>query len=200
MKQLVIATHNRHKSAEFQSLLGNLGVEVLTLEGFPGIGPIAEDAGTLEGNALLKAHAVFQATGLPSLADDTGLEVHYLNEAPGVHSSRYAGIGVSYEENVKKLLKDLRGVPPRRRGARFRAVLTFLAPGTNPRTAEGICRGVIIEEPSGIGGFGYDPIFLPNGQQQTFAEMDPELKNRLSHRGRAITGILPYLSHYFRNG
>jgi XTP/dITP diphosphohydrolase len=180
--------------------LGNLGVEVLTLDGFPGVGHITEDAGTLEGNALLKARAVFQATGLPSLADDTGLEVHYLNEAPGVYSSRYAGIGVSYEENVKKLLKDLRGVPPRRRGARFRAVLTFLAPGTNPRSAEGICRGVIIEDPRGSGGFGYDPIFLPNGQQQTFAEMDPEAKNRLSHRGRAITGILPYLSQYFRNG
>lgn len=199
MKRLVIATHNRHKTTEFQSLLAPLGVEILSLDGFPGIGHIAEDAGTLEGNALLKARAVSQATGLPSIADDTGLEVHYLNEAPGVYSSRYAGVGVSYEENVKKLLKDLRGVPPRRRGARFRAVLAFLAPGTNPRFAEGICQGVIVEDPRGAGGFGYDPVFLPKGQQKTFAEMDAEMKNGLSHRGRAIAAILPILTDYFRS-
>ena len=198
MKQLLLATHNPDKAKEFQSMLGDLGVEVVTLDAFPSIGPIAEDADTLEGNALLKAAAVFEATGLPSLADDTGLEVHYLGGAPGLYSSRYAGEKVTYAENVAKLLKDLRGVPPRRRAARFRAVLTFLAPGQSPKTVEGICSGAIIESPRGHGGFGYDPVFVPTGETRTFAEIGGIDKNKISHRGRAVERMRPILREYYR--
>ncbi len=198
MKQLLLATHNPDKTKEFQSMLGDLGVEVVTLDAFPSIGPIAEDADTLEGNALLKAAAVFEATGLPSLADDTGLEVHYLGGAPGLYSSRYAGEKVTYAENVAKLLKDLRGVPPRRRAARFRAVLTFLAPGQSLITVEGICPGAIIESPRGRGGFGYDPVFVPTGETRTFAEIGGIDKNKISHRGRAVERMRPILREYYK--
>jgi len=198
MKQLLLATHNPDKTKEFQSMLRDLGVEVVTLDAFPSIGPIVEDADTLEGNALLKAAAVFEATGLPSLADDTGLEVHYLGGAPGLYSSRYAGEKVTYAENVAKLLKDLRGVPPRRRAARFRAVLTFLAPGQSPITVEGICPGAIIESPRGRGGFGYDPVFVPTGETRTFAEIGGIDKNKISHRGRAVERMRPILREYYK--
>ena len=198
MKQLLLATHNPDKTKEFQSMLRDLGVEVVTLDAFPSIGPIVEDADTLEGNALLKAAAVFEATGLPSLADDTGLEVHYLGGAPGLYSSRYAGEKVTYAENVAKLLKDLRGVPPRRRAARFRAVLTFLAPGQSPKTVEGICPGAIIESPRGRGGFGYDPVFVPTGETRTFAEIGGIDKNKISHRGRAVERMRPILREYYK--
>ena len=118
MKKLVLATHNRDKAREISALLSDLGVDVLTLDAFPQIGPIVEDAGTLEGNALLKANAVSRATGLPSLGDDTGLEVHSLYGEPGVYSSRYSGEMATYSENVAKLIDRLKHFPPRRRGAR----------------------------------------------------------------------------------
>jgi XTP/dITP diphosphohydrolase len=198
MKQLVLATHNGDKAREISALLADLGVEVLTLDRFPQIGAIAEDAGTLEGNALLKAIAVGRATGLPSLGDDTGLEVHSLYGEPGVYSSRYAGENATYAENVAKLIAGMKYFPPRRRGARFRCALTFLAPGVGPRTVEGVCSGTILEKPRGTGGFGYDPVFLPNGFDKTFAEMDLSLKNGISHRGRAIREIIPILREYFK--
>jgi XTP/dITP diphosphohydrolase len=194
---LLLATHNTDKAQEFESLLTGLGVGVLTLEAFPSIGPIEENAGTLEGNALVKAEAVFRATGLPSLADDTGLEVHYLNGAPGVMSARYAGEGATYAENVALLLRNLRGVPERRRASRFRCVLAFIVPGMPPLTEEGICRGRILERPRGEGGFGYDSVFLPVDETESFAEMPPARKNALSHRGRAIGRMLPHLRDYF---
>ena len=198
MKQLVLATHNAHKAEEISALLADLSVQVLTLDSFPAIGAIAEDADTIEGNSLLKAETVFRAAGLPSLADDTGLEVYYLALAPGVRSSRYAGDQATYADNVAKLLKEMQGVPPRRRGARFRCVLTFLAPGTRPVSAEGLCRGTIVTEPRGTGGFGYDPVFLPIGGEKTFAELDPSAKNAFSHRGKATAAILPALRDYFK--
>lgn len=185
MKSIVLATHNRDKAREFRDIFSDLGVDLITLNDVPQVGPIEEDAPTLEGNALKKAREVFRITGLPSLADDTGLEVRYLNDAPGVYSSRYAGPGATYADNVRKLLRDLRGVPARRRGAQFRCVLALVAGEGREETAEGICRGVIIESPRGSRGFGYDPVFLPLGQTLTFAEMDPAMKNTLSHRARA---------------
>lgn len=198
MKQLVLATHNRDKAREISALLSDLSVEVLTLDAFPRIGLIAEDAGTLEGNALLKASAVGRATGLPSLGDDTGLEVHSLYGEPGVYSSRYSGEHASYAENVAKLIASMKHFPPRRRGARFRCALAFVAPGTGPRTVVGVCRGRILEKPRGMGGFGYDPLFLPNGFDKTLAEMDLSLKNRISHRARAMQQIVPVLREYFK--
>ncbi len=198
MHQLVLATHNADKAREFQSLLGELDIEILTLDSFPDAGPVEEDGETLEENAAKKAREALRVTGLPSLADDTGLEVRYLNDRPGVYSSRYAGEKASYRDNCMKLLGDLRGVPPRRRGAQFRAVLAFAAPGGVLQLAEGICRGVIIEAPRGGNGFGYDPVFLPLGEHQTFGEMEASVKNRLSHRGKAIRNIKEVLRNYFQ--
>lgn len=198
MKQLVLATHNRDKVREISALLSDLGVEVFSLDAFPQIGPIAEDSGTLEGNALLKANAVARATGLPALGDDTGLEVHSLYGEPGVYSSRYSGAHATYAENVSKLIASMKSFPPRRRAARFRCSLAFVAPGIGPRTVEGVCRGSILEKPRGTGGFGYDPVFLPNGFDRTLAEMDLSLKNTLSHRALAMQGMLPILREYFK--
>jgi XTP/dITP diphosphohydrolase len=196
-QQLVLATHNKHKAEELHAMLANSGIEVLTLDAFPSVKEIIEDQPTLEGNAMKKAQEIFLATSLPSLADDTGLEVEYLNGEPGVFSARYSGPGATYASNVKKLLDELRGVPPYRRKARFRSVLAFVAPNNFERQTEGICPGVITEERRGTHGFGYDPIFLPDGYNQTFAEMSLELKNTLSHRAKALMSMSEVLRAYF---
>lgn len=198
MKQLLLATHNHHKACEIRSLLRDLDLEILTLDRFSQVGGIVEDADSLEGNAVKKAHAVFRLTGLPCLADDTGLEVYYLNNEPGVYSSRYAGQGATYADNCKKLLERLRGVPPRRRAARFRCVFAFVAQGSVEALAEGICPGVITEIPRGDGGFGYDPLFRPTGFKETFAEMDPTVKNTVSHRAKAAQNMRMALRNYFQ--
>jgi XTP/dITP diphosphohydrolase len=199
MHKLLLATHNADKAREFRVLLEELQIEILTLDRFPDVGPVVEDGETLEENAAKKAREVFLKTGLPSIADDTGLEVRYLNDRPGVYSSRFAGEGASYADNCAKLLREMRGVPPRRRGARFRCVLAFAAPEGVLEFAEGVCRGVITETPRGINGFGYDPVFLPLGETLTFGELEAAAKNRLSHRGRAIRNIKPLLRDYFRS-
>jgi XTP/dITP diphosphohydrolase len=185
MTTILLATHNKDKAKEFRAIFDGLDIDLKTLDAFPQVGPIGEDSPTLEGNALKKAREVFRLTGVPSLADDTGLEVRYLNDAPGVYSSRYAGPEASYADNVRKLLRVLRGVPPRRRGARFRCVLAFVADVDKYELADGVVNGVILESPRGDGGFGYDPVFLPNGHKQTYAQMDMETKNQVSHRARA---------------
>ncbi len=197
MKQLVLATHNKDKAGEVSALLNGLDVKLMSLDTFPAIGPIDEDAETLEGNALKKAREVCRQTGLPSVADDTGLEVRYLNDAPGVFSSRYAGPKATYADNCRKLLDRMKGVPPRRRAAQFRSVVAFVAPDGFERVAEGICTGVITESPRGSGGFGYDPVFLPDGAVLTFGQMPPDVKNRISHRGRALEALKPILQEYF---
>jgi len=196
MKRIVLATHNSDKAKEFRQIFADVGVSVVTLDEYPNVEPIEEDAETLEGNALKKARGVFRLTGVPSLADDTGLEVHYLNDAPGVFSSRYAGEGATYADNVRKLLKQMRGVPPRRRGARFRCVLAFVPAAGVMEVAEGTCKGVILEHPRGERGFGYDPVFLPYGHSVTFAEMDLNLKNNVSHRARAAEAMKQILRKY----
>lgn len=193
-RQLLLATHNRHKAREFQTLLTDLGIEVLTLDAFPQVGEIVEDGETLEANALKKAREVHRLTGLPSLADDTGLEVFYLNGAPGVYSARYAGPAATYADNCRKLLAVMRGVPPRRRGARFRCVLALVGWGPEELLAEGSCPGVITESERGTNGFGYDPLFLPDGFTVTYAEMDDAAKNSISHRGRASRKMKELLS------
>lgn len=188
MKQLVLATRNQNKIKEIKNILGNLDAQILTLDDFPLISPIVEDGQTMEENALKKAHTVFQQTRLPVLADDSGLEVFYLAKRPGVHSARYAGENATYEENNKKLLKELKGVPSRRRNAQFRCVIAFVAEGEE-KIVEGNCEGKIIEEPRGSNGFGYDPIFQPTGYTQTYAEMPLQLKNKISHRAKALEKI-----------
>jgi XTP/dITP diphosphohydrolase len=194
MAGLLVATNNRHKVEEIQDLLGELSVSVQTLLDFPQVGPIEEDAETLEGNALKKARQTFLATGLPTIADDTGLEVGYLNGAPGVYSSRFAGPTASYAENCALLLHRLRGVPPRRRGARFRSVIAFIGRDGREQLVQGCVRGQIIEQGRGTQGFGYDPLFMPAGYDRTFAEMSLEEKNKISHRALALARLKPLLA------
>lgn len=184
MKQLVLATRNNHKIAELKTLLNDAGVEILTLDNFPNHPPLVEDGTTFQENALKKARAVFQYTKLPALADDSGLEVFFLNGRPGVYSSRYAGENATDEQNNVKLLAEMRGVAPRRRRAQFRAVLALVGPGYE-ELAEGICLGKLAEAPRGTNGFGYDPIFIPDGFAKTYAELTTEEKNRISHRAKA---------------
>ena len=191
MNKLVLASRNRHKIEEMKSLLSPLGIHVLSALDFPNLIEVDEDQPTLQGNALKKAHYVFEQTGLPSLSDDTGLEVEILNGVPGVYSARYAGEHVTYQDNVLKLLSEMEGKEHRK--AQFRTVIAFVT-NSEVHTFEGFIEGIIVSEQRGEGGFGYDPVFLPNGFDKTFAELDSEIKNSISHRGRAIQKFVAFLS------
>jgi XTP/dITP diphosphohydrolase len=207
---LVIATRNRHKLAEIRAILG---VECLSLDEFPGAPPLVEDASTFAGNATGKAlqlahwitateppgRARLERAGLV-LADDSGLEVDALDGAPGVHSARFAapdaraGVNSSDAANNARLLRLLENVPVSRRTARFRCVLALVRVGPvaaaeEPRLFEGVCEGRISFAPSGGGGFGYDPLFIPEGCSASFAELGEEVKNRISHRARALAKL-----------
>jgi XTP/dITP diphosphohydrolase len=184
MKKIVLATRNGHKLNELRTLLSDPNIEFLSLNDFPDVPPLVEDGDTFQENAFKKARAVFQHTKIPSLADDSGLEVFYLNFRPGVRSARYAGEQATDEQNNDKLLAEMRGVPPRRRRAQFRATLALVGPGSEVST-EGVCTGRLAEAPRGSNGFGYDPIFVPDGFTRTYAELTQEEKNRISHRARA---------------
>ena len=184
--RLVLATRNRHKVGEISALLADLPVEILSFRDFPDLPEVVEDGATLEENAVKKAEAIAGATGLPSLADDTGLEVEALGGAPGVFSARYAGPEGDYEANNEKLLNELAGVPADRRGAAFRCVVALALPSGRTRIVEGRTDGRIIEERRGSAGFGYDPLFVPDGGTRTYAEMTADEKNAISHRGKAI--------------
>jgi len=183
----VIATANPDKVVEFNEILGDT-VELLPRP--PEIPDVVEDADTFVGNARLKAEAILAATGKPSLADDTGLEVDALDGRPGVWSARYAGEDASYTDNVTKLLgelADLGATEPAQRGAQFRTVAIVLFPDGRELIAEGLVRGTIVHEPAGDGGFGYDPVFVPDdGDGRRFAEMSSADKHAISHRGRAL--------------
>ena len=196
MKRLVLATSNPHKVSEIKGILRGLDIEIFTANDFPNVPPLIEDGITLEENALKKARTVFQATKLPVLADDSGLEVFYLAKRPGVFSARYSGPNATYEANNEKLLKELKGVPPRRRNAQFRCVMAIVTE-KDERLVEGVTTGKIREEPRGSRGFGYDPIFQPEGSQQTYSEMPSELKNKISHRAKALEKVKELLRDYF---
>ncbi len=198
-RKLVLATHNSHKKREMNTLLAPLGISIVGLDDFPQIGDIEETGTTLLENSLIKARSVHQITGLPSLADDTGLEVDALDGAPGVYSARFAGENPTYEDNVNKLLSKLEGVSAEKRTARFRTIIAFVD-GRRELFAEGIIEGLITVEPCGHEGFGYDPIFLPETESKTFAEMSQERKNQISHRGRAFAGMQKKLNNYFNKG
>ncbi|MCS5695277.1 XTP/dITP diphosphatase [Desulfofundulus thermocisternus] len=184
--KLVLATRNPGKVRELSQLLSPLGYEVLSLEHFPGVPEVVEDGATFKDNAVKKATAVARHTGQLALADDSGLEVDYLGGAPGVRSARFAGEGHDDRANNEKLLRLLAGVPPEKRTARFRCVVAVATPEGKVLTTEGTCEGIIAEEPRGEGGFGYDPLFYVPSCGKTFAELEPEVKNRISHRGRAL--------------
>lgn len=188
--KLVLASRNPHKISEMQQILRPLGIEVLSTQDFPDLKEVTEDQPTLKGNALKKAEYVASATNLPALSDDTGLEVEALNGKPGVYSARYAGRNASYQDNVLKLLDELEGRS--NRAAQFRTIVA-LADGDHEFTFEGVCKGEITKEQRGDKGFGYDPIFKPEGYEKTFAELDSITKNEISHRGRAIQKFVQFL-------
>ncbi|MBT3479327.1 MAG: XTP/dITP diphosphatase [Candidatus Marinimicrobia bacterium] len=183
--QIVLATHNRGKMEEMAQILAHLPVTLLTLDSFPEIGDIPEPGESLKENAFIKAETVHRLTGLPALADDTGLEVDALNGAPGVHSSRYAGEDATFEDNCRKMLSELDGLPMVERTARFRTVIAFVTKEEKEWT-EGVAEGLILDHKQGDGGFGYDPIFYYPPLKKTFAELEKTEKNSISHRGKAL--------------
>ena len=190
--QIVLATHNRGKMKEMSSILAHLPVNLLTLDDFPQIGEIPETGETLKENAFIKAETVHQKTGLPALADDTGLEVDALDGAPGVHSSRYDGETATFEDNCRKMLQEMDGIPSEERTARFHTVIAFVSDSGNEWT-EGMVEGRILEIKRGDGGFGYDPLFYYPPLKKTFAELNSEQKNNISHRGKALRNFCQIL-------
>lgn len=187
--KLIFATNNAHKLAEVQAVLGE-GYELVTPRQMGITEEIPETASTLEGNARQKARYLYERTGLDCFADDTGLEVDALDGAPGVHSARYATDGHDFEANTRLLLRNMEGKEDRR--ARFRTAI-ILIEGGEEHLFEGIVEGRIIDHESGEEGFGYDPLFVPDGFDRTFAEMTAEEKNAVSHRGRAVRKLVAYL-------
>ena len=183
--KIVLATHNHDKEIELQHSLRGLGVEICSLSEYPDIGEIEETGATLLENSLLKAHTVHDRTGLPAIADDTGLEVDALDGAPGVYSARFAGADATYEDNLNKLLFSMEEVSEERRSARFRTVISFVD-GNQELWTEGHIDGKIIDFPRGNAGFGYDPVFYIPQLEKTFAELSTEEKNKISHRGLAL--------------
>jgi len=189
IEEILLATRNPDKVRELAALLGDLGIRIRTLADFPTAPEVEEDGTTCEANALKKAREIALATGLPSVADDTGLEVDALGGRPGVFAARYAGEDASYEDNCRKLLKELAGVPPARRTARFLTVAALAMPGGHARVATGTLVGVIAERCVGSQGFGYDPVFLLPELGRTLAELTAEEKNRISHRAKAFRAM-----------
>ena len=184
--EIVLATRNKDKIKEIKKLLDNVNVKILTFNDFPEF-PIVEETGsTLRENALIKARAVVRKTGKISLADDSGLEVEVLGGKPGVFSSRFAGEDASYDDNNRKLLSLLKGIPEEKRSATFKCVMALVSPKGKELVVEGICRGRITTKPYGKEGFGYDPVFQPEGMDKTFAQLSQDEKNSISHRGVAL--------------
>lgn len=190
MMKLIFATHNKNKLKEVKSLIPST-IELLSLDDINLLEEIEETATTIEGNALLKAQTIYKQTGINCFADDSGLLVNALNGAPGVYSARYAGEHKSDSDNLEKLLKDLTGEEDR--NAHFKTVMALIIDGKE-YLFEGIISGTITSEKSGSNGFGYDPIFLPNGYTETFAEMSSDLKNVISHRAIAMKQLVEFVN------
>ena len=192
MKALVFATNNKHKLDEVRKITQNL-VDILSLSEIDCHDDIPETADTLEGNALQKARYIKEHFGYDCFADDTGLEVEALDNAPGVYSARYAGPEHDAEANMKKLLSEMQGKDNRK--ACFRTVVALILDGKE-YLFDGVINGRIIEEKKGSTGFGYDPVFMPDGYAQTFAELGDETKNKISHRALAVNKLVSFLSTY----
>ncbi|MBF0329156.1 MAG: XTP/dITP diphosphatase [Nitrospirae bacterium] len=191
--EIVLATRNRKKSEELQRILAGADVTVLTLNDFPDCPEVVEDKDTFEGNAIKKASEVASYTGRVAVADDSGLEVYALGNAPGVFSARYAGENADDEKNIRKLLDEMKDIEPAKRGARFVCCIAFAQPNHQTKTFLGFVEGVIGTEVRGSGGFGYDPVFYPLNSSKTFAEITPKEKDEVSHRKKALEGWGDYL-------
>jgi XTP/dITP diphosphohydrolase len=197
METIVLATRNPGKIQEISAILADLPIRIVPVSAFPEVKEVVEDGRTIEENALKKARIISAATHLPALADDTGLEVLHLGLRPGVISARYAGENATYAENNQKLLGELGSIPMNRRGARFRCIAVF-TDGDEETLTEGICHGHIALAPRGIGGFGYDPLFVPDGYSDTLAELSPAVKNAMSHRAKAFQRMRMFLRSRLR--
>jgi len=190
-QRVVLATGNPGKLRQFSELLGTSGLMLVRQSDF-GIEPPPETGNTFLENSLIKARNAARLTGLPAIADDSGLEVDALDGRPGLYSARYAGADASDEANLRKMLDELRGVAAAKRTARYRSVIVFISGPDDPAplVGEGVWEGSIAEAPRGSGGFGYDPIFIPRGHTETAAQMDAETRNELCHRGQASRAFL----------
>ncbi len=198
---LLIGSGNRDKARELATLLEGLPWEVGCLKDFPDVEEPEEDGDTFEVNALKKARFYGAHFGVACVADDSGLAVDFLDGAPGVYSARYAGESCSYEANNKKLLHALAGLPWHERTAHFCCCAAFVPrDGASEHLEIGRCEGHIAVAPTGAGGFGYDPLFVPNGEERSFAEMRPEEKHAISHRGRAFAQLRQFLESYHESG
>ncbi|HVC28721.1 MAG TPA: RdgB/HAM1 family non-canonical purine NTP pyrophosphatase [Gammaproteobacteria bacterium] len=193
--KVVLATGNAGKLHELQALLANSGIEALP-QGALGVLEIEESGASFLENAMLKARNATRQTGLPAIADDSGLEVDALGGAPGVNSARFAGADASDADNLEKLLKELRQISADKRTARFRCIMAYVHHVDDPAPVicEGIWEGYILEKPRGHNGFGYDPVFLVPGEDRSSAELAPAEKNRLSHRGQALRKLVTQLT------
>jgi len=200
MNKIIIASRNRGKIDEYKALLSDFPLSIASLLDLSDFPEIRETGATFRENALIKARAVAAAAGETALADDSGLEVDCLQGAPGVFSSRYSGPGRDDLANNQKLLDALRGIPEYRRSARFRCVIALVTPRGKEYLSEGVCEGMITEQPIGTKGFGYDPLFLIPSLGKTFAELGSGVKNRISHRAQAMRAMRDILSHLLKEG
>lgn len=199
MLELVLASRNKHKLAEFQAMFADLDVKIIPVTQFPNAPVVVEDGQSFEENATKKAVETARVLGRPVLADDSGLEVDYLGGEPGVRSARYAGEQATDAQNNAKLLQELAGVPKKQRKARFRCVIALAIPKGDQietKLASGSCEGWIGFEPVGSGGFGYDPLFVVPEYNQTFAELPMEIKNQISHRARALQAAYELIENW----
>jgi len=196
---VVLATRNVNKVKEITAIFNDTDILFKPVSDFPGVPDVVEDGETLEDNARKKAYEVAKKTGHIALADDSGLEVDFLDGAPGVISARWAGVGCSYADNNNKLLKSLKGVPTEHRKARFRSVIALAVPKGATQTVEGRIDGYITDRLRGEEGFGYDPVFLVPEYGKTLAELGPSVKNNMSHRYKALQAMKPILLNLRRN-
>lgn len=196
-RKLLLATRNPHKKKELQRILGDLSIEILTLEEVKDLPEVEENGKTFAENALKKAVAGASASGLICLADDSGLEVDALDGKPGVYSARFAGEYADDQQNNEKLLQMMQGIEEKKRTARFVCAIAVSDPQGRAKVVKGVCEGKIAFAPVGQGGFGYDPLFIPDGFFESFAELSAEEKNRISHRGMALKKAKPIIKKYF---
>ncbi len=199
MKKIVLATGNEHKAEEFRDLFAGSKFKVLSAKKYGGMPKVIEDGNTFQKNAYLKAYSLFKQLKKKHwvIADDSGLEVDYLDGAPGIYSARYAGTEASVSENVDKLLKNLEAIPESERKASFRCILCLIDKDGGTYYFEGICEGFIGRKPRGESGFGYDPIFLPEGHKSSFAELGESIKSELSHRAKAVIACKQFFKKKF---
>lgn len=195
-ERIVLATRNAHKVSELQRILSaaGLAVDLVGLEDFPGAPEVAETESSFAGNALLKARAIADFTGLPAIADDSGLCVDALNGMPGIYSARWAGRHGDDRANLELVLGQMADVPDTRRGAQFVCAAAWVVPGQSEHVIEGVLEGSLARAPRGLHGFGYDPIFVPRGYVLTTAELRPEEKDAISHRGQAFRSLAQFMA------